>query len=487
MNLSSRSVRAAILLGSGSALNVVIGFISGLVLARLLGPNDFGTFTLAITIVAFVDIRGKLQLDQKFLREPGNDSDYFDTFFALNVGLSVLSFCFLLIVSVVIVILNRVDLAMSVAVIALVGLIDPITTVVRLSIEKQVAFGRVSAILTVVSVGQFGTSLMAAAAGMGLWSLLLGLLAGALINLTLFLWIAPRRPKLIMHRMIAREFIAYGLKYGLLFSFSAIALTYFDNLIVGLVAGTYVLGFYNRGYGTALWPNLLISAALTRISLLTYSQLQPDPARFAKAVSLVLWVLLTFTTPLGIFFLVNAPELIPTLYGVKWLPSVPIFQILAAFAILRPLWDEMISLLIATKRPGQMARLVFIQAAVLVLLSIPLTMAFGAIGTAISVVIAFGISAVFLLYFVRTQLRLELWESVTRPLLNNCLAAIAYMTLRMIMPLDSLVGSMGQYAPWARLAIEGAILMTVYSVISLLTSRDAILANIRYLAIAARG
>jgi O-antigen/teichoic acid export membrane protein len=179
MNLSSRSVRAAILLGSGSALNVVIGFISGLVLARLLGPNDFGTFTLAITIVAFVDIRGKLQLDQKFLREPGNDSDYFDTFFALNVGLSVLSFCFLLIVSVVIVILNRVDLAMSVAVIALVGLIDPITTVVRLSIEKQVAFGRVSAILTVVSVGQFGTSLMAAAAGMGLWSLLLGLLAGA--------------------------------------------------------------------------------------------------------------------------------------------------------------------------------------------------------------------------------------------------------------------------------------------------------------------
>jgi len=62
MNLATRSVHSAMFLSFSTILNIAIGFVGGIALARLLNPNDFGTFALATTLSAFLDIRVKLQI-----------------------------------------------------------------------------------------------------------------------------------------------------------------------------------------------------------------------------------------------------------------------------------------------------------------------------------------------------------------------------------------------------------------------------------------
>lgn len=463
MSLASRSTRGALFLGISTFANIVIGFFGGILLARLLEPNDFGTFALATTLFAFADVRVKLQLEQKFLRDQDDRAAHLNTFFTVSLGLSLISFFGLLIVAAIIVGLNRTDLAICILTLAALGLIDPLTSVIRLSIEKQVAFRAVSVIQTLAAVVQFGTTLLCALIGLGLWSLLIGTVVGGLINLGMFLRVAPRRPQLQLDRVLAREFIAYGIKYGSVYAVSAITLTQFDNFIIGLLSGTFVLGFYDRAYRTALWPTLLVSSALGRISLPMYSQLQDDAARAGKAFSMVLWTILTCTTPIALILLVTAPDLVSILYGDKWLPSVPILQVLALFSILRPLWDDLISILVATKRPGQMARLVFIQACVLILFAIPLTWFYGGVGAATSVGIAFVISAVFLFYFGKTQLKVDLVRVAGIPLLNNFIALVLYLLIRLNLSLET-VSSL-----W-RLGIEAALLLGLYALTSLLLS-----------------
>ena len=404
MSLASRSVRGAMFLSASTISNILIGFVGGIALARLLAPNDFGTFGLATTLIAFVDIRNKLQLDQKYLRDQDESPNHFNTFFTLNLVLAGLSFLFLLVPAVGAAVLGRLDLAVCIMSLGLINLLDPVSATIRLSIEKQVAFGRVALIQSAANLTQFAMTFVAAVAGLQLWSLPLGFAAGTVLNLILFIRIAPRRPMLHLNRALARDFMAYGLKYGLVWAGSTIVLTQGDNLTVGVIGGTVALGFYDRAYRTSLWPTLLVSAALGRISLPTYSKLQDDLPRLGKAFALVLWTVLTLTTPIALLFLVTAPELVPVVYGEKWLPSVPILQLLAAFAMFRPLWDDLTSVLIATKRPGQMARLAFIQAAVMIVLILPLTWLFGGVGTAVSVGFAFMISAGFLLYFGRAHL-----------------------------------------------------------------------------------
>ncbi|MBC8249760.1 MAG: oligosaccharide flippase family protein [Anaerolineales bacterium] len=480
MSLASRAASSAVFLGASTVINIGIGFVSSIVLARLLQPNDFGTFALVVTLFAFADIRVKLQLDQKFLRDQDDSAEYLDAYFTLNFALACVS---LIVVSggaVIAVILNRTDLAICLFAFSALGLIDPLTSTIRVSIEKKVAFRAISLIQLLAAVTLFVVTLITAWLGLGLWSLLLGTGASTLVSAGLFWRIAPRRPKWRVDMPLARAFLGYGLRYGLVYAVSAIILTQFDNFIIGLMMGTYALGFYDRAYRTSLWPTLLVSAALGRISLPAYAQLQNEPDRLSRAFSIVLWLVLTCATPIALLVLVTAPELVPILYGEKWLPSVPILQVLAAFAVCRPLWDNMVSILIATKRPGQMARLAFIQAVVLIVLAVPLTQLLGSVGTAMSVGVAFLISAVFLFYFGGKYLSVALLKNIGLPLFNNLATVMIYYVLVAMLPLGSL-------ALWVRLGMEAILFLGVYVVLTGLTSRQTVAERARYILQLARG
>jgi O-antigen/teichoic acid export membrane protein len=480
MSLASRSTRGALFLGVSTFANILVGFLGGIILARLLEPNDFGTFALAITLYAFVDVRVKLQLEQKFLRDQDERVEFLNTFFTVNLGLAVLSFVMMFIAALGAVILSRPDLAVCLGIIGGLGLFDALSATIRLSIEKRVAFRAISFTQTLASLSQFGVTLLCAWLGWGLWSLLTGMVVGSFLTLIVFLRVAPRRPRVRLDRALGAEFIAYGIKYGWVYAVSAIVLTQFDNFIIGLLGGTFILGFYDRAYRTALWPTLLVSSALGRISLPTYSQLQDDPARLGKAFSMVLWTVLTLTTPLALVLLVTAPDLVVTLYGAKWLPSVPVLQVLAAFSMFRPLWDDMVSVLVATRRPGQMARLVFIQACVLITLAVPLTWFWGAVGTAASVGVAFLISAGFLLHFGKTVLHVNLMQSAVKPLLNSALALILFPGFTRILPLDA--------APeWLRFFSLAGSILVLYALVSWMLSRHEIVERTRYIYSLVRG
>lgn len=474
MSLASSAARGAILLSASTIINILVGFLGGILLARLLDPNDFGTFALAITLSTLIDIRGKLQLEQKYIRDRDERPEYLDTFYTLSAGFAGISFCLLLVAALGVMWLNRLDLALCLIVVGIVNLIEPLSAAIRLSIEKQVAFRQVAIIQSLAGLIQFSVTLVAAIAGLGLLSLLLGIIAATLVNLISFLRIAPHRPALRLDRQLAREFVAYGLKYGVVFTTSVSLLNNFDNFIIGLIGGTFALGFYDRAYRTALWPALLVSTSLGRISLPTYAKLQDDPARLSKAFSIILWTVLTLTPPIALTLLVTAADLVPTLYGEKWLPAVPILQLLAAFAAFRPLSDDLCSILVATHRPGQMARLTFIQAVVLVILSVPLTWFYGAAGTAVSIGVAFMISAIFLLYFGHKHLQVNVMEIAGLPLLNNLVALVGYMIIRLFLPLDGL-------SSFLKLGTEAALMLGIYGLVSVLTSGTTMVRRLQYI------
>ena len=307
-----------------------------------------------------------------------------DTLFTLDTILSVLSLVLVLAAALVAaLVFQRVDLALSLSVLGLLNLSTPLTSAISLSIEKEVSFGRIAVIQSAIGTTQFTVNLVGALSGLGLWSLLLGMAASNIVNVVLCLRVAPRLPHLRLNPQMARAYLHYGLKYGLVFITSATILQQFDNLVVGVASGATVLGYYDRAYRTSLWPALLVSAALSRISLPTYTKVQGDPARLAKAFALVLWATFTLATPVLLIFVATANDLVLTLYGERWLSVVPILQALAAFALGRMLLDDLISIMLATQRPGQLARLVFIQALVMMALIIPFAHYYGAVGAAL--------------------------------------------------------------------------------------------------------
>jgi O-antigen/teichoic acid export membrane protein len=300
---------------------------------------------------------------------------------------------------------------------------------------------------------------------------LIGYAVNTLLNLWWFARLAPNRLRLQLDRQLAVDFIRYGLRYGVVFATSLTILTQFDNFIVGLLRGTAELGYYDRAYRTSLWPTLLFSASLGRVTLPTYSLMRDDPQQLGKTYALVLWSVLTFTTPLAIMFLLTAQDLVPVLYGPRWLPAVPLLQALAAFSVFRTMLDDVRSILVATDRSQLFARVMFWQALLMVVLVVPLTYVYGSVGTAVAVGVAFFLSTIFVHYFGYTQLHMNLIETSLLPVLNNLLALGAYLIIWPRLPTSAL-------AAWERLGLEIFLIAGLYVAISLLTSRRLIVSRL---------
>lgn len=479
--LASRSVRGALFLTVSTVSNIVVGFLGGILLARLLSPNDFGTLAVAVTAYAFLDLRTKLQLEQKYLREPDDQPEFFDTFVTLNLLLAALSLLPMLLGALVVWrVFQRGDLGAIMVVVGVASLVDSVSGALRFASEKHIVFGRVALFQTIVSLTQFGITLAAALAGLGLWSLALGLISSALLNLALFWTSAVRRPLFRLDRALARSFLAYGLRYGLVFATASVILTQFDTLVVGLLAGTAIAGHYDRAYRTSLWPTLLISASLARISLPAYAQLSADPPRLRRAFALALWVVVAGTAPAALLFVILGHDLVWVVYGPRWLPAAPILQWLGLFALFRPLWDNLVAVLLAMRQSRQLVRLVSFQAIVLVFLAAPLTYFLGGQGTAISVGIAFLIASAYLLYYGRVHLQVDVKTYAVWPLANALLSLGPYLALRWLIPLQN-------WLPWQRLVVTSALLLASYALFSLVTTRQVIAAQTRLLLQALRG
>jgi O-antigen/teichoic acid export membrane protein len=176
----------------------------------------------------------------------------------------------------------------------------------------------------------------------------------------------------------------------------------------------------------------------------------------------------------ALLFVVAAPDLVEILYGARWQPSAGILQWLAAFAMLRPLWDNLVAVLLAMRRSGLLVRLLAVQAAALVLLVLPLTYFFGGQGTALGVSLAFLISAGYLLHFGRSAMRIALFGTVALPLVNCGLALALYLAVRGLLP----------FADWptvTRLAVTSGLLLGGYVLFSLATSGRMLASQARYL------
>ena len=69
--IAQRAVRGTGIVLVSSYTNMAMGIAYGIVMARLLNPNQFGLVALATFFVSVVDLRGKLGLDYAFIhRQP---------------------------------------------------------------------------------------------------------------------------------------------------------------------------------------------------------------------------------------------------------------------------------------------------------------------------------------------------------------------------------------------------------------------------------
>ena len=306
--LARRAVRSTVWVTLGTYLNQLIGFVSILVMTRLLTPEIFGWFSLATFWSTLLSVRAKLGLNYAAIRQPATDGKLMGTYTVLELIAAVSSFGLSIVTGLILLALGTAsEVVMALIVLVTVECLGVLAYPFGMALDKEMEISRLTLVGLIAATVAYVVAIGLALAGVGLWSLLAVNCVTSFISIIGIYRLCRRRYPQVFHfkwrydRALARRLLGDGVPTGLSLAALGNIVTQFDNFLIGTFVGYATLGYYDRAYRIAHWPNLLLTMIITRIGFLTFARVQNDPPRLTHAMRLSLWVLTTFGIPLASF------------------------------------------------------------------------------------------------------------------------------------------------------------------------------------------
>lgn len=305
------------------------------ILARLLGPEDFGLVALANIFLAFTQVFLNQGFPQALIQRESLEPEHINAAFwsnlASGVGLTAIGIA---IAPLVALLFKQPDLTPVVRCFSLLLLINSVTDVQQALLERQFKFKFVAlrSLLGLFIGGLVGVAM--AFSGAGVWSLVAQQLTYELVG-AIVLWQASSwRPQWQFSWPHFRHLFNFGINI-LAFNFLGFINTRADDLLIGYFLGPTALGYYSIAYRILTIMVQLLVDISNRVALPTFSRLQGDMNKFRQTfyTATRLTSLVAFPCFLGVAAL--APKIIPLLFGEQWIPAVPVLQLLAVAGIFR--------------------------------------------------------------------------------------------------------------------------------------------------------
>lgn len=308
--------------------NLGISFISNMVMARLLTPDDFGTIGMLLFFIAmaqtFVDSGFGAALIQK--KEITNEDVC--TVFYVNMGISFIAYIILFISAPYIADFYSVPILCDLLrVQSVVVLIQGFTLIQSVQLTKKLDFKRLSVCNLIGTFVLALTGITAAYNGMGVWSLVIRTLAGT-ITTSIMLWtIGHWRPSLIFSTESFKRLFNFG-GFMLLSSLMITISNNIQSLILGKLFAPSVLGNFTQARTLRNISSESISSVIGQVLYPDFSNHQDNDILIKQKLEKSSYLLSYIVSAIMTLCILVAEPLINLIYGNQWSEAIPYFQIL---------------------------------------------------------------------------------------------------------------------------------------------------------------
>lgn len=305
-----------------------IQFISGIILARLLTPHDYGCIgMLAIFMVladAFIDGGFGSALIQK--KKPTQE-DY-STIFYWNLGMAALMYVVLFFCAPAIARFYDIPLLRDVLrVQGLVLFIHAFNLVQRNQLKKKLNFKVLSIVTITTSVIALGVTIFMAYKGFGVWALVAQNLITSAIPALVFWFFIKWRPIWTFSWKSFKELFSFGFYMFLTHIVNRLG-QQIQGLLIGKVYNAATMGYYSKGHGVEKLVSQSISRVMTEVTYPLYAEAQDNKTMMINMIKRLTTTLSYLTFPLMFILILLAKPVFVLLYSERWLASVPYFQVL---------------------------------------------------------------------------------------------------------------------------------------------------------------
>jgi PST family polysaccharide transporter len=352
MNLKKQAVKGVVWSVLESWGRRIFTYIVFFLLARLLKPEDFGLIALATTFVSFANIFVNQGFTTALIQREKLDPEHLDTAFWTNLALGfVFTLISIVAAGLIANLYKQPQLKLVIAWLSVSFLINAFKQVQEAILTRRFCF-KVLAIrsLTVTFVGGIA-GIVAAVLGLGVWSLVIQQLVGETLGV-IVLWQASNwRPRFKFSIKHWQELFSFGINLVGISLLSFIT-TNSDNLLIGYFLGPVELGYYALGYKIYQLILQLLSSITDKVALPVFARMQTEIELLRNTFYRVTQLTSLFAFPVCFGVIILAPELVPVVFGEKWLPSIPIMQILGFVGVLHCVYQYKVTVITAMGKPS---------------------------------------------------------------------------------------------------------------------------------------
>lgn len=448
----------------GSLGGQVLQFAFGVVLARLLLPEDFG---LLVTVQIFTGVVGMIAsggMGEAIVQAKTVEEKDYQTVFTMQIAIGVLVYLgFFLIAPWFAHWFGHPVYEELLRVSALSFLIRPFSGNPGVRLRRAMRF-KETAIIGFISMAVTGALSMAMAwYGLGVWSLVLSGLIGAILSALMLSLRAPWRPAPRYDRNSARRLGAYGSKNVLneLLVYSRVQT---PNFIITKTLGPAAVGLYNKADSLADMPLRLMGSSTYQTVFRALSKIQDnlDQSRYLYFRTLTLLAFYTFPLYLALAFV--AEPFVVSVYGSKWQAAAWPLALLCLAAPFRML--ELVSGALIGAR-NRLGRESLLQGQTVLLLAVGCALAApqGIHAIAVVAVIAFAIHGLRMCGLALSTIDSS-WMGIARALAS--VAGLCAAEAAVLIVAEASCAEAGIVSPLLRLAIIAGTGLGTYALLALL-------------------
>lgn len=336
-----------------------LGFISTLVLARILVPADFGLVALAMSFSRAIDILADLGVEDALVRAHDASRATYNAAFTINairgavtavvIGASAWPFATFF---------GDPRLFYVVLALVLVVLLDSFENVGIADFRRHFAFRREFQFSIFPRIAQVAITVALAFTWANYWALVAGLITQRVLRTFASYAMHPFRPRLSLKAW--REIVSFSVWTWLVSMVRMIQGRGVIMIIGGMLNPTQ-LGVYTVGAEIATLPETELIGPLSRVCFSGFAAAQRSGLSVAETYMRIVSSMMVFAMPASIGISSIAGPMVYLAFGTKWMEATPIIEILAlsgvfavmdrismslfsAFAYLRPMFWNAIAM-----------------------------------------------------------------------------------------------------------------------------------------------
>lgn len=335
MNLREKAINGVLWSATQTWGVRVISFLVMIALARLVAPEAFGLVAYATVFISFAQIFVDQGFSDAIVQFPQLSPEHLDTAFWVSVlfggSLSIIS---IFAANMIASFFREPQLAPVIKWLAPIFFLSAMSSVQQAILRRELAFKSLTVRSLTANLVSGAIAVIMAFRGYGVWSLVAKLLVSAFVNMVMLWQVSNWRPSFRLSIKRFRELFVFGINIlgGNFVDFLSV---HSDDFLIGYFLGPVALGYYTLAYNLLIVTTDLLISVPNAVAFPLLSSLQADSASVRRAFRQVILLQSVVAYPIFLGIAALSSELIVQLYGLAWVASAPVLQLLMLIGVVR--------------------------------------------------------------------------------------------------------------------------------------------------------